>query len=73
LGAWDTGACGAEDAGGFGGAGAGAGGAGVVAGGGCAGFCEFGRGNGCGVCASAAVAIDKLNTATLKQRSTELL
>ena len=36
--------------------GAGAGGGAGVVGGGCAGFCEFGRGNGCGVCADAAVA-----------------
>jgi hypothetical protein len=45
--------------------GAGAGGVAVVVGGGCAGFWEFGRGNGCGVCAYADAAIDKLSTETL--------
>ena len=38
----------------------------VVVGGGCDGFGEFGRGNGCGVCAAAAVANSKLNTETRK-------
>ena len=54
-----------------GGAGGGCGFA-VVAGGGCAGFDVFGRGNGCGVCAKALVA-HKLNTTALIVRSTKLL
>ena len=55
--------------------GAGTGGAGgfeVVVGGG-AGFCEFGRGKGCGVCANAAAATHKLSTEAKKHLSTESL
>jgi hypothetical protein len=51
----------------------GAGGDAGAVGGGCAGFWEFGRGKGCGVCAAALVATYKLNTETQKHRSTELL
>jgi hypothetical protein len=41
-------------------------------GGGCAGFCVFGRGNGCGVCANATDAI-KLNMQAPIIRTTKLL
>jgi len=41
-------------------------------GGGCAGFC-VGRGNGCGVCATADAANSKFNTQIVKIRVTELL
>jgi hypothetical protein len=50
----------------------GGGGALGFAGGGCAGFC-VGRGNGCGVCAAAAVAITKLSKETQTHRITELV